>query len=258
MNMLPQDYKDAKRILNNLSIDDKQKVISKCSEIPEKFGSDFFACLLESETDPICQWYLIRSLSNFKTKKHISILIKILLKPDIPTGKSSLHKICAYSIGSIGKEVVADLIPLLSSNMKQTQIAVIDAFGEIGDAIAIPHLFEMMKKKDRDIILWASLSLSKIGEPAIEALVESISCVEEVEIMIILDALVKIGTKKIFKPIANLLKSYPKIVSNYFDSYKDEARNMVHLLSKEIKLKTRFTPEATEIINFLTINKTMH
>lgn len=256
--MLPRKFKDAQVVLKNLSIEDKQKVISKCSEIPEKFGSDFFAAFLEYETDPICQWYLIRSLSNFETKKHLSVLIKILKKPDISTGKSTLHKICAYTIGSIGKEAAEDLIPLLSSNRKETQIAAIDALGEIGDAIAIPFLFEMMKKKDRDFLLWASLSLSKIGEPSIEALEKIVSFVEEIEIIIILDAFVKIGTKKTIKPIVRLLKSYPKIASNYFNSYKEDTKKIMELLSNEIKSNTNFSSEATKLINFIDVNKTIH
>ena len=140
------------------------------------------------------------------------LLFDILKKPDIKVGGSSLHRIAASTIGRFGKERIPLLARVLEKGNLETKVAAADALGEVGHPLAITPLKRLLKGSDLKLVLWACLSLSKIGDEAVGVLETALFDAEEWKKFIILDALLKIGTRTVIKPVARVLDSYPYLL----------------------------------------------
>lgn len=129
-----------------------------------KMPALFFAELLKIESDPVCKWYEIKAIGDYKAIAYKDLIISIIRSEDtsFETG-SSLHSIASYSLGKMGKHVIDDLLNEWSSASEAERIAIIDAFGEMGcleSAKAIETVIDQLNDKE---FSYATLALSKCG-----------------------------------------------------------------------------------------------
>lgn len=195
---------------------DRHAFLSNVSEKPEKVGATFFAGILSKSNDTISKWYAIKAIGDLRASDFTHLLLKVLSEADAKVGKSTLHRIGAYSIGKIGSSSIPGIIALLRSPDKETQIAAIDALGEIRSPECLDALALSLKIKDSTLVLWACLSLSKIGDASIPILEESISYIQNHDMMCVLDAFVKIGTQQTTFGVAKIAETHPELVEYFF------------------------------------------
>lgn len=134
------EIKAALTKLKQAGLKERQQAIARCADEPQRFGAEFFAEILRSEADPICKWYAIRALGDLRANHFGELLVDVLRQPDFEVGESSLHRICARSIGLLGSEMVPRIVSLLKELNAATRLAAADTLGEIGHPSAIPAL----------------------------------------------------------------------------------------------------------------------
>ncbi|MDE1464500.1 HEAT repeat domain-containing protein [Spartinivicinus poritis] len=92
---------------------------------------------------------------------------------------SGYHKCyeAIYALGKIGTPSVKALIGKLNTNNTRVVKAIVQTIGDIGEAasIAVPHLGIFVKEDCDDICYEAITTLSKIGEPAVNLLINKLS-----------------------------------------------------------------------------------
>lgn len=194
----------------------RQHAVALCAEKPEQFGPKFFCEIITRGWDATSRWYAIRALGGLRAKQCSQVLLDVLRQPDISIGGSSLHRICARSIGLLGCEMVSDVAGLLENSDEATRVAAVDALGEIGHPSAIPALSECLLCGQRNVQLWAALSLAKIGSQSVPVLVRALARCDKEEALIVLDALTRINDPGVIDAIADALATYPNVVSFYF------------------------------------------
>lgn len=247
-----EEIKAALTKLAQADIKQRQYTVAWCADRAKSFGSKFFAEILSQETDPICKWYSIRALGDLRAREYKQLLLDVLRKPDVQVGKSSLHRMCASSIGLLGAEMIPHIVDLLSEPHEATRLAAVDTLGEIGDPSAIPTLSHYLFSNEKELQLWAALSLGKIGVPSIPALVSALSSAEEQNLLIILDALVMIDTYRVIAPVAAAAKKYPDAVRFYFTSDPPQrALSFVSMLEEVISSQGLQKKKAREILSLL-------
>lgn len=177
--------------------------VGSSTDLPEKF------CLeaLRWETSPWPRWYLVRALGLLKSKPAIADLIQICNETDVDFGNTSLHLICAWSLGQSKETALPLVLEALKSAIKpDTKKCLVDALGEIGNKNAIPALDEVFRNDDDGLKLWAALSLSKIGKPALDTLYLLLSqSARWKERVYVLDAICKIKDSSSATVIRNVL-----------------------------------------------------
>jgi HEAT repeat protein len=177
--------------------------VDKMTDLAE----DFCRQALNQETLPLAKWYLIRALGLLRSESAISQLVEVCLSPEVDFGNTSLHLICASSIGQIGDVALPLLLKAIESAAgKDTRKCLVDALGETRSPKAIPALYKEFKNEDYEIKLWASLSLSKIGRPALDTLYSILSESKDWrEKVYVLDAICKIKDLSSAPTIKNIL-----------------------------------------------------
>ena len=216
--------------LEQVEISERQRVVAAFAEKPEEFCPKFFSEIVTRRWDPACTWYAIRSIGDLRAKEYGHILLDVLRQPDISTGESSLHRICARSIGLLGHEMVRDVEILLQNSREETRIAAADALGESGHPSAISALSQCLISGERNLILWAALSLAKIGIKSIPTLSDALSKVRKEEALIILDAFMKIDSPQVIEAIAEMVETHREVLLFYFS--KAGSRNTENFLKK--------------------------
>lgn len=195
----------------------KQDEIIEAASDPLRVGCDFFLNVLDNVNDPIGKWHAIRAVGVLKEFKAKDRLIRILSEPDIDFDESSLHRISAWSIGQIGSSFANDVLTLLRcTDRHETRLAAIDTLGEIADDRAIPALVKELLSSEREAVLWAALSLSKIGSKAVAALTQALDNADSDLVFIITDALALIGTQETLHALEKANRKDSAAVISYF------------------------------------------
>lgn len=239
--------------LDQADLEVRQHAIDWCAGKPERFGAKFFAEILLRERDPICKWYAIRALGDLRAKQYSNLLVDVLRQSDVEVGESSLHRICARSIGLFGSQMVPRIVELLDEPSAATRLAAADTLGEIGHSSAIPALFRCLTSGERNLQLWAALSLGKIGVESIPALVSALSSAAKEEVLIFLDALVMLNTPRVIDAVADTAKNHPDIVRSYFMG--DCPERAEHFLKMLRNVVSSGAPEKDQAVKILSLLK---
>ena len=146
-----------------------QHVTDRSTDLTEQFVLDALA----SESDPLAQWFLVKASGLLRSAKAIPLLIRICKDPERDFGETSLHAICAWSLGKIGRPAFDAAIELARAANVEARRTAVDALGEIGNVRAIDVLCSALQHDEHQVQLWAGLSLAKMGN-------EALSCLERI------------------------------------------------------------------------------
>lgn len=238
--------------LDQEGIKERQHAVALCAEEIELFDTKFFAGILLRESDPICKWYAIRALGDLRANQYAELLVDVLRQPDIEVGKSSLHLICARSIGLLGSQMVPHIVELLDEPNEATRLAAADTLGEIGHHSAIPALSCCLTSGERNLQLWASLSLGKIGTESIPEFIKALSSATKEDALIFLDALLIIGTPSIIDAVIEIMNKYPDVVQFYLTGTQPErVKYFLDMLQDIISSGGPCKDSAEKILSFL-------
>lgn len=259
LNNVDDGIKAVLATLKQAGLKERQHVIAWCADKPQRFGAEFFSEILRAEADSICKWYAIRALGNLRANHFSELLVDVLRQPDVEIGESSLHRICARSIGLLGSKMVPRIVSLLKESSAAIRLAAVDTLGEIGHHSAIPALSLCLTLSERDIQLWAALSLGKIGVESISALVSALSSASKKEVMIFLDALVMINTPRVIDVVADTAKKHPDVVRFYFTGDRPErAEHFLKMLQEVVSSSAPEKDKAVKILSLLKSKKDQH
>lgn len=200
-----------------MSVRARQDQIIAAAATPEEEGVEYFLSILRTETDAICRWHAIKALGRLKARDAVFPLVEVLTRPDTEFDESSLHRICAWSLGQIGHSATSAVLKILEDNDSDaTTIAAIDAIGELRDASAISVVAPFLKSTNSRVVLWAALALGKIGEPSLAALAESLEQADARLVYIIVDTLAMIGTEATVSVLTKAVSTDMTAVLKYF------------------------------------------
>lgn len=151
------------------------------------------------DEDPYAVWYAAKVVGVYRLEELIPDLVALLKREPKSLGdhNTDVHLISAWSLGKFNFElVIQPLMKLVSSENPRTRLAAADVLGEIGDARAIDLLATLAMDADKNVVLWAALSLAKIGKPAQDLLLQLESESAELERKILFtDALGKVAAR---------------------------------------------------------------
>lgn len=165
----------------------------------------FLLKAIQHTSNSLALWYLIKGLGLCKAIDGVSYIIQVCKQPEKHFDTTSLHAICAWSLGQIGSAAYEPTKELLRETDPETRRCAVDALGELRDPEATELLCETLKHDEFDVQLWAGLSLSKLGERAIECLHETIRNADYHARMIALDAIIRIGSDHSLPVLKDLL-----------------------------------------------------
>lgn len=164
--------------LTELSLRDRQRALHVLVEEKGTPGGEWSLLQLDLERDPVCRWYLLKSLGHSGLVIGIAKLLQIGSEPDVEVGVSSLHMIAAWSLGRIGNLATSQVLEQLEKATSENDLVfLVDSLGEIRDPKAIPALVKSMEVGAHRVRMWAALSLAKMGaeaaRPMLQLLVKS-------------------------------------------------------------------------------------
>lgn len=170
--------------------------------------SAVFLSALESDNDHIV-WEGIKGCGLKKLREAVPHLVAVLGRPCRDLVGTDHRRIAAWSLGLIGFE---GLEPFLDEGLNSQNVllreGLADALGMTREQRAIPYLQRLVADSDRNVALWAALSLSKTGEAAIPSIEAEIkSAKERWRAAYLLDALLKIDTPRSLKRLDAYLAS---------------------------------------------------
>lgn len=173
-------------------------------DLDEKFVLEAIEC----ENDPMAKWYLIKGLGLLGSVAGIPAIIRACKGPETSFGHTTLHLICARSLGQIGSRAISAVLPLLDNPEKEIRRTAVDALGEIGDKSMRDLLCDKFTHDDNEIRNWAALSLAKLGETSIPFLRGFALRNDDLAGSIYaIDAIIKIGGKRALDVISEVLSS---------------------------------------------------
>jgi HEAT repeat protein len=180
-----------------MDINDRRLFLAGCvHENTSELSERFLLWALNWEKDPKARWFLIKAVGIMELKSGLPSLLQICQQPDVNLEHTSLHAICAWSLGRIGNSATNALIKLMANEDSETRRCAADALGEIGASSAISALSLALMEDDRQVKLWAGLSLAKIGPESIPFLERAAIDPNEATRLIALDALRKIEMRE--------------------------------------------------------------
>lgn len=136
------------------------------TDLPEDFVLD----ALTEEKEPALQWFLVKGIGILKLARGTPAILRICRCPEREMQHTSLHAVCAWSLGRIGLSAYDSVVELLNDPDEETRRCSVDALGEIGDKRAIPALCAALQRDEQRVKLWAGLSLAKMGDSALSCL----------------------------------------------------------------------------------------
>lgn len=220
------------------STDDRRRYLDLYVGSSTDLSEDFCLAALKWETSPLAKWYLIRALGLLKSEGGINTLIQICNEADVDFGNTSLHLICAWSLGHIGEPTVPFLLQALNSAKEaDARKCLVDALGETRSQKAIPALENVFRKDGSAIKLWAALSLSKIGKPALDTLYLLLSeATHWRDRVYLIDAICKIKDSGSNNIIRNILYNGTKeekhfVLERCVDCFDESFREPLELIS---------------------------
>jgi hypothetical protein len=151
---------------------------------------------LAIEEDPAAQWFLVKGIGVLQFSSGVPEVLRVCRSPEKDMRHTSLHAICAWSLGRIGVLAYHPVTELLKDPDPETRRCAVDALGEIGDPRAVPALCAALERDEHSVQLWAGLSLAKIGIPALQCLERLAKGPDEPVSLIASDAIGKIGRKE--------------------------------------------------------------
>ena len=200
---------------------EKQDEIIAAAQAPEDVGAGYFLSVLKSETDGMCRWHAIQALGRLRSADAVPSLVHILTQSDTEFDKSSLHRICAWSLGQIGPAATDNILSILNGpHSDSAALAAIDALGEVGDAAAVPMIKQHLQSENRQIVIWAALALGKIGNASLSVLDNSLDQADAEMVYIVVDTLAIIGTEETLPVLAKAISTNEAAVNQYFTSGK--------------------------------------
>jgi HEAT repeat protein len=133
---------------------------------------DFLIEALHQEHHPIAIWFLIKGLGILRASSSIRLILGVCKSPEVDFGHTSLHSICAWSLGRIGKAAYEAVADLLTEFDPETRRCGVDCLGEIRDPRSIALLSKALENDEYMVQVWAGLSLAKLGEASLPVLRE--------------------------------------------------------------------------------------
>jgi dephospho-CoA kinase len=159
-------------------------------------SQNFVLQALAEEKDPALQWFLVKAIGILRLSHGIPEILRVCKSPEKDMRHTSLHAICAWSLGRIGASAFDSVIQLLKNPDPETRRCAVDSLGEIADKRAIPSLCTALERDEHHVQLWAGLSLAKMGEAALPCLERLAKAPDERVRLIASDAIGKIGRKE--------------------------------------------------------------
>jgi HEAT repeat protein len=159
-------------------------------------SENFLLQALAEEKDPTAQWFLVKGIGILRLSRGVPEILRVCKSPDKDMRHTSLHAICAWSLGRIGASAYESVAELFNEPDPETRRCAADALGEIGDKRAIPKLCEALERDHHKVRLWAGLSLAKMGDTALPCLESLAKGPDESVRLIAADAIEKIGRKE--------------------------------------------------------------
>jgi len=157
---------------------------------------DFFISALNREDDALPQWYLIKALGCRKSLTSIPLILRFCQAPDVDFGSTSLHAICAWTLGQIGDASFEPTSALIRAKDLSTRKCIVDALGEIGDPRGIEMLGFALEHDLYPVKLIAGMSLAKIGDKAVPVIGRVLHNADRKTQIIALDAISKINSDR--------------------------------------------------------------
>lgn len=173
----------------------RRRFLANCVHEDSADLSDQFVILsLGWEPDPSARWFLIKAAGVLHLNASVPLLLQICQEPDVEMDETSLHAICAWSLGQIGDSATNGVMKLLLDADSETRRCAADTLGEIRTVTAIPALISVLRNDEYRVQLWAGLALAKIGAECVPLLEKAAEETEGAPRLIALDALEKIAS----------------------------------------------------------------
>ena len=175
--------------------------------------------------DEFVIWSSIKGCGLKKLKDSTHTLINFLKVPAYDFGDTDNRLISAWSLGQFGFDNLTNHINLNKipfDNILLNQ-GIADTLGMTSDKRALPYLDKLLQSDDFDTLLWASLSVSKIGTDGIGLLEMHLNKSKSLnKITFIVDALIKIKSSEAINVVKSYLSSskYKKELKEIFDIKK--------------------------------------
>lgn len=150
----------------------------------------------------------------------------------------------AYALSKIGAPAVESLIGLVEDEGFLNRNGAVDALGEIGDARAVKSLLNLLGNDDKGLQCDAAAALVKIGEPAVEPLIELLKNEDCIVRIRAANTLGRIGDVRALEPLIIALWDTDELVSLCVSDALDTidcdwtkkqcAQNHLHYLSEAL------------------------
>ena len=152
---------------------------------------------LAKAKDSFARWHVIRNAGDTRDKFAVDGLLGVLELPAPDLGGTDERAIAAWALGRLGLDVFVDRIPSSGNAVGKSSLhraGIVDALGETRDRRANNLLTSILRAEDdREVWLNGTLALSKMGEPALECLVDLSASAAFEQRLMVLDAIHKIG-----------------------------------------------------------------
>lgn len=249
-----QNAKELIRKLDQYDISIRQNLITSYAENIHTYDDPaFWGELLSNEKDSLCKWYEIRALGDLKAIVYKKLLVDLIVEPDISFDTTSLHSIIAYSLGKMKDESVIDLLlPLLESSSENIIKTVLDIFGELKSAKAIPHILPFLKKDYTSYSVYAGLALGKIGNPSVTYINNIFDGINEKNQLVLLDALMMINDVDSQKEILYIFNKYQDLSKAILKNPTKSSTQFVDFLNRSCAHDS-LTKELLQRYHYLTM-----
>ena len=178
-----------------------------------------FRQALESEDDYI-RWYGAKGIGMKGDELGIPALLQALSRPALDLGGTDVRRISAWALAQFALHEVMTAYEEVVDKNELLREGLADVLGLIGDTRSIPKLASFVKEDSRSVALWAALSMSKIGDPAVEPICQLLDGDLDTERRVLLfDALSKINSSKSLHALNLYLKTLPDDVADSVRSF---------------------------------------
>lgn len=145
-----------------------------CSEGSPELPEEVIVELCNSENE-LAAWYACKAVGALGIVEGIGALLRVLNEPRTKIGENEADKrlISAWSLGRLGFDAAGDRLQSEYENASTLKKeGIVDALGEMRDVRALPLLSKAIEEEPYDVVLWATLAASKIGDGAKPILVD--------------------------------------------------------------------------------------